>query len=449
MHPLWWGVAAADTSEELDAVSAAGVSLVRVDLSWAALEPQPGEYATWLVDQTDDFMQQAAARGIKVILTFWGTPCWASSAPDALRGDCTGDYFAVGVDRYPPTDPSLFADAASWVVDRWGSDLAALEVWNEPNNSVFFNSSTPALAYTRILEATYTLVHAENPALPILGGALAGADTAFLAELYQAGAGPYMDAVSIHPYDPGLAPDASGPTPSTEFVGGIDAVRDVMVEAGYASESIWITEFGWSTCGSPGGCVSEDTQAEYLSEALSDVAKRPYVAAAVIYQLRDDPTGASVWDDNYGLLDADFAPKPAYAALAEAEQASTAGGGALQAVSGAPGPVPSTPSDQETAPVAPTPTLVPPDTSLSASGVGLPSSSVETAATPNTSGPSSSVAPTSKPTRRVSRPPAARHARARGKPSRRVSRRRRPRSRHAEPRVRDCIQVPASTCKRA
>ena len=65
-----------------------------------------------------------------------------------------GAWWDRGVDRYPPTDPRVRA-AARWVVDRWGDDIAAIEVWNEPNYDAFFKTSDLNGDYAALLKAAY------------------------------------------------------------------------------------------------------------------------------------------------------------------------------------------------------------------------------------------------------------------------------------------------------
>ena len=83
------------------------------------------------------------------------TPCWASTAPDELRQDCRGAWWNRGVTRYPPRRAGDYAVAAAYVAKRWGDQLVALEIWNEPNASVFLHSSDPVRDYARLVRKSY------------------------------------------------------------------------------------------------------------------------------------------------------------------------------------------------------------------------------------------------------------------------------------------------------
>ncbi len=150
----------------------------------------------------DGFMAGAQARGLKVVMTVLETPCWASSAPETLKQRCTGAWWERGVAQYPPSDYRNYGDVARWLTVRYGSSLAAFEVWNEPNlGSRFWISAEPARDYARLLKAAYIEVRNGRSGVPVLGGALAAADREFLDALYAHGIRGYYDGISVHPYN--------------------------------------------------------------------------------------------------------------------------------------------------------------------------------------------------------------------------------------------------------
>ena len=259
------------------------------------------------------------------MVTLWTTPCWASSAPADVKQDCTGAWWTRGVDKYPPTDPAAFASAARWVTDRWGSDMAALEVWNEPNWEDFFRSDDPVADYTRLLKATYPAVKQESPATQVLGGSILMADRPFLEGMYGAGARGSFDAISMHaysfnrgPYDP-YDPYAAKYGPKYSYANGPPAMREAMAGAGDADKNIWLTEIGWSSCypGTNFWCVTQDEQARYVGDAYRMIRERwPWVQGAFVYNLRNTGTDPQGRESQMGLVHADFTAKPSYASFA-------------------------------------------------------------------------------------------------------------------------------------
>lgn len=212
---------------QLDLNQQAGANAVRIDVSWSKLEPTTkGQYDPGYVAQVDDYVDQASARGLKVIAVLLGTPCWASSAPPDLRQNCSGDWRSRDVTVYPPAANSDYADASAYVARRWGSKLAAIEVWNEPNVTERWRTPNPVADYAHLLEAAYPAIKSAAPEVPVVGGALVWSDRGFLDSLYANGIHGFFDALSIHPYSP---PSGESHGPKYSFAQGVPWVRDDMV----------------------------------------------------------------------------------------------------------------------------------------------------------------------------------------------------------------------------
>jgi len=318
LHSLWGDSTNADMDRELDMTRDMGANVVRVDVGWQTLEQGgKGVYSQWYVDKLDRFMAAASARGLKVIATLMLTPCWASSAPDSLKQNCSDGWWDRGVGQYTPTHASDFGDISRWMTGRYGGQLAALELWNEPNLTGFFQASDPAASYAELVKAGYVGAKQGNASVPVLAAALSLADTPFLNRLYDHGIKGYYDGISVHPYnaqrDPATAIDPQAARYT--FQAGLQLVRQTQLAHGDSSP-IWATEFGWSTCaGGSTSCVSEAQQAAYTPKAFAMLASMSYVKAGIVYNLRDTGTDPVGIEPNYGLINRDYTPKPAYASL--------------------------------------------------------------------------------------------------------------------------------------
>jgi hypothetical protein len=292
-----------------------------MDLSWASIEQTGRRRISWgYVHRMDRFMKNARLRGQKVIVSFWGTPCWASSAPSNLRQGCRGDWWNRGVTAYAPRDPHDFAHSAAWAVRRWGDDIVAIEPWNEPNLEHFLKGRNPVRDYSRMLRASYRPIKRVAPEVTVLGGSLALSDGDFLTELYERGRiGGHYDALAYHPYTNGRDPRSSGSDdPRHSFVDGTLWLRSIMAAHGDVAGEMWITEVGASTCSGDAVCVSEGTQAHFVRDYLGVASAWPFVRAVVIYSLRDDGSAPSDPTGGYGLLRHDLRPKPAWRAFRRA-----------------------------------------------------------------------------------------------------------------------------------
>lgn len=329
LHLMWGENSSADITRQLDMLAATGSDSGRLDVAWSSLQDQgPSTFASWYVSKLDTVVAGASARGIKLVLTLLETPCWASSAPETLKQSCSGAYWDRGVTHYPPTRASDYAAAARFIAERYGSRIAALEVWNEPN---WFNgTTTPNLvssdmpsAYVALLKPAYTAVKAVAPDLPVLAAAMSFSDVPFLQALYARGARGFYDGISVHPYNE-WRPVGAPHDPAWakyDFVQGLTALHEAMVKAGDTTP-VWITEVGWTSCASTGGtdrwCVTEQQQADYIPGAFTVAATWPWVRSVIVYNLRSKSGPATGTESNFGLVNHDYSVKPALAAFTAA-----------------------------------------------------------------------------------------------------------------------------------
>jgi hypothetical protein len=317
LHSLWDGSTDSDMDRELDLARGAHSNAVRIDVGWATLEGEgPGTMDPGYTSRMDRFLRGAASRGMAVIATLWETPCWASSAPAALRDGCRGAWWDRHVGEYPPTDPSGYAQIAAWMATRYGSSLAALEVWNEPDSAAngFWVSPHAAADYAALLRPTYAAVKHANPAVQVIAGALSSPDPRFLQQLYANGIRGFYDGISVHVYSGDLGPDQGAGTRQNAFSGGLPSVRQLQQKVG-DSAPLWVTEFGWTTAVSPSSHVTEQQQAAYVARAVVILGSLPYVHGGIVYNLRDTGVDPNAVEDNFGLVRRDYVLKPAYGAL--------------------------------------------------------------------------------------------------------------------------------------
>jgi polysaccharide biosynthesis protein PslG len=318
-HLLWEGVSPAELDHQLDLVKRSGATITRVDVGWASVEQNgPGGFDRWYVDKLDAVVDAANERGIKLLLTFMSTPCWASTAPAAVKQGCAGSWWSRGVSAYTPADPARYADALGRLAARYRGRVTGWEIWNEPNLRDFFKASDPAAAYSALARAAYPAVKAADPDAIVVAGALSQSDYAFTQALYDDGIKGSFDAFSIHPYSEDASPldPRSGTDKRYSFIRGVPAIRRVMVRNRDAGP-IWLTESGWSTAPIRTSDrwrngVSEAAQARFLTLQMQQAAKWPWVRATIWYDLLDDSGDPGDLAGNYGLRHTDGSAKPAW-----------------------------------------------------------------------------------------------------------------------------------------
>ena len=300
-----YGSTAAQIDRNIASARNVGAKVVRVEVPWSALEPR----AAGVIDPralafTDHLTSDAAAAGIKVIMMVESTPCWASSAPASIRARCRPGA-AGAASAWPPTNTADYASFVAYLAQRYGPTLAALEVWNEPDqaNQHYFAGPDKAARYAALLRAAYPAIKAVDPAVPVLAGSLVGSNGAFLRALYAAGIKGYYNGLSVHFYNLTLA--------------SVRSIHEVQLANG-DNTPIWLNEFGWSSCWphysiqQEQGCVTRSVQAANVTSVIRELARARYVAAAVLYKLQG--TNA----EDFGLLSASGGHKPAFAAMRSA-----------------------------------------------------------------------------------------------------------------------------------
>jgi len=284
--------------------------VVRLEVLWSLLEPDArGVRDPAVLAAVDRMVAAAAAHHLKVLLMVDSTPCWASSAPAAARGDCRGAQRSdLDVNRYPPTDPTAYADVAAFLVGRYADRLAAFEVWNEPDqsNEIYWAGPNKVRGYVDLVKATYRPVKAAAPKVPVLAGAFVGADGRWLQAMYDDGIKGYYDALSVHFYDLTLY--------------ALHKTRSVQ-RHNHDRKPLWLAEFGFASCWGQKGvkpvfgqpCLSRAGQARALSDTLRGIAKTSWVRAGIVFDLADV---GGAWQ--FGLFRPDGVAKPSAKAVSRA-----------------------------------------------------------------------------------------------------------------------------------
>jgi hypothetical protein len=298
---LTFGASTATVAQEISWAHSLDAHAIRVEIPWSTLEPTQGQIEPRALAFTDNLVNQASAAGIKVVALVMSTPCWASSAPASLLSKCRPGQSSKA-QAWPPIDPNTYGSFVAFLAGRYGSKLAAIEVWNEPDqaNEDYFAGPNKAKRYAAVLRAAYPAIKRADPTMPVLGGSLVGSNGAFLRALYAAGIKGYYDGLSVHFYNLVLA--------------SLRYLHEVQL-ANHDSKPLWLNEFGWSSCWprqrtqQEQGCVTKQAQAANFKNVFSSLARTPWVAAEMVYELQGSRS------EDFGALTETGAHKPSFGAL--------------------------------------------------------------------------------------------------------------------------------------
>ncbi|MCA9949852.1 MAG: cellulase family glycosylhydrolase [Anaerolineales bacterium] len=314
-------------------LQALDVGWVKEQVSWKVYEPQQGQYAADRFDELDRLVEAANNHGIQVLLSVSKAPEW-SRATTAMDG--------------PPTDYSHFQNFMHMLASRYQGQVAAYELWNEPNLQREWNG-TPlnATDLVNLIAQGSAGVRAGDPAALIISaapattgindGVVAIDDRVFLRQMLDAGVGNMVDGIGAHPYGWANPPDGSSTDanqtapshndhPSFFFADTLQDYSVILAEYGFADKQIWVTEFGWGSFESfdalppPGAefmtAVSEWQQAEYIQAAYAQTLDNEQIGPMILWNLNFAPTlGPEYSESGYSILRTDGSRRPSYRVL--------------------------------------------------------------------------------------------------------------------------------------
>jgi hypothetical protein len=293
-----------------DLAAGAGANATRLTVDWRWAEPAPGDLRLASYDAIYDAL---VARGITPVLIPLFAPSWAlDGACNQWAADC----------RFPPAPAHVdeYAEFAAHLARRY--PRAAIEVWNEPNQTYFWRPGPDPARYAGLLKATYAAVKAASPSTTVVSGGLAdNPDTSagippkpFAAAMYEHGASGSMDAFAFHAYT---------------HVDGLFERTIADMRALHAGRDVpfWITESGVTTSGAQSGwplawIADPPRQAADLVATLRRVTAMPDVEALILHALVEPPGDPLLSPGvGYGVVTRALSPKPAYCAIARERRA--------------------------------------------------------------------------------------------------------------------------------
>lgn len=303
----------------MSGIAASGATWVRLGVDWPVAEWNQGSF-NWAT--SDRVAQAALTDHLQVEFVVNGSgqdfPGGGSNVPPWAQ-TCSGGC----------PSPSAFGSFASAVAQHYSAiGIHTYEIWNEPNLATNWGPRVSPSGYTALLVQAYSAIKAADPQSFILCGGLSPAGDAadgsqmspqtFLTEMYAAGAGGHMDAVAVHPYSFPADPADSSTASWNFFYNLPNWIYQVMVSNGDGAKKVWLTEFGVPTgTNVAGGAVSEQTQAQQVTDAFTLAANWSWAGPLFYYSWQDGSDPTSTWD-NFGLVDFSGNPKPALSAFSAA-----------------------------------------------------------------------------------------------------------------------------------
>lgn len=182
----------------------------------------------------------------------------------------------------PPVAPTEFVRRAEEFATRFAGQIAAYQVWDEPNLTSGWGRAPSAAEYAGLLQAASGAIKRADPRATLIAAALAPtvetgpdnlSDLLYLQQLYDLGAGQYFDAAAGKPYGFYTGPDDRQAAPQLLNFSRFTLLREVMVRNGDGHKLLWAGNFGWNTrADSPWGVATPEQQAAYTLRAYERAA---------------------------------------------------------------------------------------------------------------------------------------------------------------------------------
>ncbi len=286
---------------DLDLIQTAGFKFIRMDFTWASTERERGQYD---FSAYDELTANLGKRGLRPLYILdYSNPLYED--PQPTKNPMSGQEERVTISPQHPESVAAFARWAGAVARHYRGRRVIWEIWNEPNIS-FWRPKPDVTQYITLATATAKTIRAADPDATIVAPASAGFAWEFLEQVLRSDVGPYLDAVSVHPYR-GSAPE----TVTNDYTQLRQLIERTGTTEAQKRRPILSGEWGYSTHAKG---VSQETQARYLvRQQLVNVLNG--IPVSIWYDWKNDGNDPKENEHNFGTAWPDLRPKPSYQAI--------------------------------------------------------------------------------------------------------------------------------------
>lgn len=279
----------------LSLAAEAGFNAVKDDVFWSTAEVNRNQLR--IIPQWRRYLEQASSLQLERL---------------AILGYST--HFHDNAKPRTPEVTGPFLNYVDYVSRQLGNRVSYYEIWNEWDLQAPRDRQL-AQDYAELVRKTVPVIRANTQTAPgtkalILAGAVTpeGMDHGFADHLINSGVLAQLDGLSIHPYV--HCADNNGRTPEAWWRWVSDYEENIRNKAGRAIP-IYLTEVGWPS--HKGACgVSEMTQALYMARIWFLARSIANVKGMWWYDLYNDGADRFDQEHNFGILNEDLSPKPAW-----------------------------------------------------------------------------------------------------------------------------------------
>ena len=266
--------------------------LVDAHVNWFNLQP---DLARWNFETLDRYVTLSTQNNVEMLLPLAYPPRWASSKPPLKGpyGDGTG------------APPLLMYDWRAYVTQvgtRYKGKIHYYDVWDEPNEKVFFSGTQEELV--SLVREAYLILKRIDPKTQLVSPGLVGA-IEWLDLYLQKGGAAYADIIGYHFYPPLGGPDKHAQQRPESMIDKVRQVKEVMKKNGISNKPLWNTGIGYwnrNSDGTPESMVGVDSRWIRLDPDLASAwVARTYILGWAVGMER---VFWYSWDhENMGLIE--------------------------------------------------------------------------------------------------------------------------------------------------
>lgn len=279
----------------LQLAAKAGFESLRDDAFWSTAEPAPNQLR--IAPPWRNYLDTASSLNLSTLAIL--------------------DYSTGFHDNAKPRAPQVkagYLKYVDYVTGQLGNKVSFYEIWNEWDLEAPKDPQLSTDYATLVREAAPLIrkntLHVSGTPAKILAGAVTsqGMEAGFVERLIEAGTLDHVDGLSIHPYTHCTGDARNKPEGWVQWLRSYEQM--VRTKAG-RDVPIYLTEMGWPSHKGPCG-MSPQKQAAWLARTLLFVRTVPNIKGLWWYDLINDGPDNTDQEHNFGLVNSDLSPKPAY-----------------------------------------------------------------------------------------------------------------------------------------
>jgi CDP-paratose 2-epimerase len=232
------------------------INFLRINASWADYERPGGP--EWF----DYLFPKFAREKIELLPCFFYTPLQLARLDGGSAKTSN-----------PPQNLRDYADFVKMFLGKYGETCSWVQVWNEPNNSAYWNQDLDADGKLFAQMAGFAIDVAHDFGKKVVLGGLSPTDYNWIQRMFDYGVLGKCQALGTHAFEGTWSRNRHTEKPEMPWMGWEEEVagqRQLFAKNGCSDIQVWITETGYSTWGNEAQRKSKERdQIQYFDELLT------------------------------------------------------------------------------------------------------------------------------------------------------------------------------------